>query len=79
MSKLEGPFSGDVKGAPSPTACPTGHLEGVTGALTRAEDTSVLHTEFYVDVPGLKGSASSAKMESPFMTDVRPGVDSSKQ
>lgn len=78
MSKLEGPFSGDVKGAPSPTACPQGHMEGVEGALTKPGDLSVLHTEFYADVQGLKGSASKAKMESPFMTDVRPGVDSGK-
>lgn len=76
MSKLEGPFSGDWKGAPSPTACPTGKLEGVDGSLTKPEDTSVLHTEFYSDEPSLKASVAKAKLESPFESDVRPGVNS---
>ncbi len=77
MSKLTGPFSGDVKSAPSPTAGPkaSNHVADVGNP----EDTSVLHTVFYADQPSLSASASKAKLEGPFEQDFRPGVDSSKK
>jgi hypothetical protein len=77
MSKLTGPFSGDVKSAPSPTAGPRASHN--TEDVSNPEDTSVLHTVFYNDEPSLKGSASKAKLESPFEQDFRPGIDSSKK
>jgi hypothetical protein len=78
MSKLEGPFSGDVKSAPSPTSAPKAK-DSQAECVNQPEDTSVLHTVFFVDEPGLKGSVSKAKLESPFESDFRPGVDSSKK
>ncbi len=72
MSTLRGPFSGDVKSAPSPTAEQEGNHFGVT-QLNQPEDTSVLKTIFYADCDSLKG-AKPAKLETPFETDFRPGV-----
>lgn len=76
MSQLTGPFSGDVKSAPSPTQGPK--ASNACPVVGKPEDTSVLHTTFYVDEPSLKASVSKAKLESPFESDFRPGVDSSK-
>lgn len=76
-SALTGPFSGDVKSAPSPTQGPK--AANACEDLNKPEDTSVLHTVFYVDEPSLKASVSKAKLESPFESDFRPGVDSSKK
>lgn len=73
MSKtLNGPFSGDVKPAPSPTGTHAGDHFGVT-QLNQSEDTSVLKTVFYAEQDSLKG-AKPAKLETPFETDFRPGV-----
>ncbi len=72
MSALRGPFSGDVKSAPSPTAKHVGDHFGVT-QLNQSEDTSVLKTVFYDESESLKG-AKPAKLETPFETDFRPGV-----
>lgn len=77
MSQLTGPFSGDVKSAPSPTQGPK--ASNAESCVGKPEDTSVLHTVFYEDQPSLKASASRAKLESPFESDFRPGVDSSKK
>jgi len=72
MSKLEGPFSGDVKSAPSPTAKSCGDHFGVS-QLNQPSDVSVLKTVFYAEEESLKG-AKPAKLETPFETEFRPGV-----
>lgn len=73
MSKtLNGPFSGDVKPAPSPTSVQCGNHFGVS-QLNQPEDTSVLNTVFYDESGSLKG-AKPAHLETPFETDFRPGV-----
>jgi hypothetical protein len=72
MSQLSGPFNGDVKSAPSPTATQCGNKFGVT-QLNQPEDTSVLKTVFYDESGSLKG-AKPAPLESPFENDFRPGV-----
>lgn len=72
MSKLNGPFNGDVKPAPSPTSVQCGNSYGVS-QLNQPEDTSVLKTTFFDESPSLKG-AKPAKLETPFETDFRPGV-----
>lgn len=77
MSQLSGPFSGDVKSAPSPTQGPK--ASNACPVVGKPEDTSVLHTVFYEDQPGLDAKVSRAKLESPFESDFRPGVDSSKK
>lgn len=72
MSSLNGPFSGDVKPAPSPTGTQSGNHYGVS-QLNQAEDTSVLKTTFFAEQDSLKG-AKPAHLETPFETDFRPGV-----
>ena len=72
MSQLSGPFSGDIKPAPSPTAGGSGNHYGVS-QLNQPEDTSVLKTEMFCEAESLKG-AKPAKLETPFETDFRPGV-----
>ena len=69
---LNGPFKGDVKPAPSPTAKQCGDHFGVS-QLNQPEDTQVLKTVFYDESESLKG-AKPAKLETPFETDFRPGV-----
>lgn len=58
MSALNGPFSGDVKSAPSPTAVSCGN-KFETSQLNQPEDTSVLKTVFYDETENLKGSPAA--------------------
>ena len=71
MSALRGPFSGDVKPAPSPMKQCGNHFE--LSQLNQPEDTSVLKTIHYDESESLKG-AKPAHLETPFETDFRPGV-----
>ncbi len=77
MSELTGPFSGDWKSAPSPTQGPK--ASAAESCVGKPEDTSVVHTVFYENQPSLDAKVSRAKLESPFESDFRPGVDSSKK
>jgi len=58
MSTLNGPFSGDVKPAPSPTEKACGN-KFETAALNQPEDTAVLKTIFYAESDALKGSPAA--------------------
>lgn len=87
MSTLSGPFQGDIKAAPgpktganempgpagSPASFDTPYQHGNWTGITKAGNGSLGMTT-QVDLPH-----GSAKMDSPFHGDMRPGVDSSKK
>lgn len=72
MSALKGPFSGNVKTPPSPTAADNEHSFD-TKQLNQPEDTSVVKTILYVEADSVK-NRKPAHLETPFETDFRPGI-----